>query len=117
MPTLRCRAFLLQSVAQSFAGPIVAMFVMFAGFLVTRDKLANWLIWLYWISPMSWAIRSLAHNEFEDARYDYMLGDQRAGNLFLGAYALQPEKAYKWAGIGYMVRSANRRSWVMLWEQ
>ena len=44
------------------------------------------LVWLYWLSPMSWAIRSLAQNEFNDESYgrdgDRIAG-MRAGDFYL----------------------------------
>jgi hypothetical protein len=33
-----------QAVAQAFAGPIVAQLVLFAGYLVTVKKLADWSV-------------------------------------------------------------------------
>ena len=104
-----------QSVAQAFAGPVVALLVLFAGYLITHNKLANWLVWLYWITPMSWAIRTLAHNEFDSGRYDFLITTPtaagpvqiRAGDLYLNQYAFQTESGYKWGGIGYLVRSLS----------
>jgi hypothetical protein len=51
-----------------------------------RSLLCCRLVWLYWISPMSWAIRSLAQNEFNDESYgrdgDRIAG-MRAGDFYL----------------------------------
>jgi hypothetical protein len=35
--------------AQSFSGPIVAQLVLFAGFLVTRSRIQDWLRVFYWV--------------------------------------------------------------------
>ncbi len=42
----------------------------------------------YWISPMSWAIRSAANNEFDSSVYNYLVeldggGAGRAGDYYL----------------------------------
>ena len=94
------------SLGQSFAGPLVAQLMMFAGFLITHVKLANWLVWLYWISPLSWGIRTLAQNEFDDGKYDFLIGDMRAGDSYIDQYAFQIDWGFKWGGIGYLVRRA-----------
>ena len=44
------------------------------------------LVWLYWLSPMSWAIRSLAQNEFNDESYgrdEDRIAGMRAGDYYL----------------------------------
>jgi hypothetical protein len=73
---------------------------------VTHQKLLVWLQWLYWISPMSWSIRSVALNEFNAPSYDFTYdlgnGPMRAGDAFLQAYEVQSDFKWKWAGIGYL---------------
>jgi len=43
---------------------------MMAGFLVTRSNIRDFMRWMFYLSPFSWAIRSIAINEFFDERYD-----------------------------------------------
>ena len=57
---------------------------------------------------MSWAIRTLAQNEFKHSRYDFLIGPQRAGDAYLEQYAFQTENGYKWGGIGYLVLHYTR---------
>ena len=46
-----------------------------------------WLQWIYWVSPVSWAIRCLAQNEFTSSKYDFMVqgptGSVNAGLFYL----------------------------------
>ena len=92
-------------------GPVVGQLTLFAGFMVTRSHIASWLVWLYWLTPLSWAIRTLAHNEFDTPRYDFLIVPSagaaavRAGDAYLAQYDMQTERAYKWAGVGYLVRT------------
>jgi ABC-type multidrug transport system permease subunit len=52
-------------------GPVVGMAgILFAGFLITRQNIDPWFIWLYYLSPFSWASRAFAVIEFHSERYD-----------------------------------------------
>jgi hypothetical protein len=53
------------------------------GFLITKDKIPNWLVWLYYISPFSWSVRSGALNEFHSGRSGYANG---VGNTYLDVW-------------------------------
>ena len=58
--------------------------------------------WLYWVSPMSWAIRSIALNEFNAPSYDFLVGGVRAGTTYLEAYEVQTAFVWKWVGLAYL---------------
>lgn len=55
-------------------GPCVGVFLLFGGFLITKDNIPEWLVWIYWSTPFSWAIRALVINEFKSADYDAVIG-------------------------------------------
>ena len=63
-----------QDVANQMSAPIVGVMFLCAGFLILYNNFPRWLIWLYWISPFSWIVRSLAINEFDAGRYDEPFG-------------------------------------------
>jgi len=118
-----------QDVAQTTAGPFTAIFLLFGGFLVTRNNIRGFLIWVYYLSPFSWTLRSFALNEFNDPRYDSPVplqggGFQRSGtryagscsllmhaerhvhavgDFYLSAWEIQTDDAYRWAGFGYLM--------------
>lgn len=94
MPTL--------AIAQSMSAPIVAIFMLFAGFLITREEISDWLIWAYWFTPLSWGLRSLLQNEFFAPKYDEPLGSVRKGDFYLSAYQIQTDD-WRWAGVAYMI--------------
>lgn len=60
---------------------------------------------MYWISPFSWATRSLAINEFESSVYDEVAGplSRRIGDIALESFELQNDPKWKWLGMVYMV--------------
>jgi len=57
-------------VAHSAGGALVAVFQLTAGFLVTRTHMPIFMRWVYYLTPLSWALRTIALNEFYDDRYD-----------------------------------------------
>ncbi|KAK1931885.1 Pleiotropic drug resistance protein 3 [Phytophthora citrophthora] len=58
------------NVAMPMAMLSVLFFVMFSGFAIPKDQIPDYLIWLYWISPVAWSIRGLAVNQFRASRFD-----------------------------------------------
>jgi len=97
-----------QDVAQMTAGPITVICLLFGGFLLTADKVPSYLIWLYWLSPFSWAVKSISQSEFSDPHYDRLITNadgelQRAGDVFLKAWEISTDFAYRWAGFGYLI--------------
>jgi ABC-type multidrug transport system fused ATPase/permease subunit len=87
-------------IAQNLANPITAIFFLFGGFLITADKIPNFLIWVFYLSPFSWGTRSGALNEFQSDRYDHVPG---GGDTYLRVWQISTNSAYKWAGIGYLI--------------
>ena len=82
---------------QQVLNPVFNMMLVFGGFLITRDKIPKFLIEFYWLTPISWALRSLVQNEFFASVYN---GN---GELYLEAFEVQTDPAWKWAGIGYLI--------------
>eukprot|EP00127_Corallochytrium_limacisporum_P006559 Clim_evm31s230 gene=Clim_evmTU31s230 len=50
--------------AQLGAGSTILLFALFAGFLIPRLSIPDWLIWLYWSSPLRYSFTGLLLNEF-----------------------------------------------------
>ena len=89
-------------VALNMAGPITAFAMLFGGFLISRQKIPNYAIWIYWLSPFSWGLRSDAQNEFGADRYDFDFNGARAGNVYLEQFNFYTDKSWKWGGVGYL---------------
>ena len=53
--------------AQTFPGPVIAIFIIFAGFLITPDKM-GFLSFMYHVSLFAYALGSLCQNEFLSSR-------------------------------------------------
>ncbi|KAJ1482036.1 hypothetical protein T484DRAFT_1805418, partial [Baffinella frigidus] len=50
--------------AQGAAIGFAALSFCFSGFLVTKEQIPDYFIWIYWSLPFSWTMRALAQNEF-----------------------------------------------------
>lgn len=86
-------------VALNIASPATAFCMLFGGFLIVRDKIPNYAIWLYWLSPFSWGLRINAQTEFHSDRYNGM------GDAYLDAFTIQTDD--KWiAGLAYRQTTA-----------
>jgi len=93
-----------QEQAESLAGPSTGVFMLFGGFLIARPQIRGWFIWLYWLSPYSWAGRSAATNEFKDSRFDLTLPNgERQGDSFLLSFGMYNSSNWIWAGILYQL--------------
>lgn len=113
--------------AQTFPGPVIAIMVIFAGFLISPEKMGV-LHFLYWISLFAYSLRSLCQNEFLSDQYKYKVpldpttaavyvqgytGDPKtmaefceenafpcedAGKITLSTIDISSDKKYFWAG-------------------
>ena len=53
----------------------MAIFVLFAGFLLPRFKVPKYWLWVYYINPFQWAITALVINEYNSSSYGQLCKD------------------------------------------
>lgn len=85
--------------------PIIALMIVFGGFLVVRSKM-GWLLFMSYIDPIAWALRSLAVNEFQTAKYAIPIpgsGGVNVGEYFLAQFDIPSGTEWKWAGPGFLI--------------
>lgn len=94
-----------EAAAQTMTGPLVGVSAIFAGLVVAADRIPDFLIWLHYLSPLSWVLRAGAQNEFKNERYDTPLppSGQRAGDAYLDAYGIQKESIWRVAVFLYLI--------------
>jgi ABC-type multidrug transport system ATPase subunit/ABC-type multidrug transport system permease subunit len=88
-------------------GPLVSLQVVFAGYLITYEHLPRWLVWLFWLSPLSYALRAISRNELNDPAYaaPSPLGGDLA-TYFLSTYQFQPEQLWLWGSVVVLLGAA-----------
>lgn len=61
------------------------------------------MIWIYYISPFSWAIRAVAITEMSAERWQYMMPGESlpAGQQALQAFDFFSGQEWVWAGLAY----------------
>ncbi|KAL3672584.1 hypothetical protein V7S43_001879 [Phytophthora oleae] len=100
------------NVANPLSMVSILFFVLFAGFVITKEQIPDYLIWVYWINPMAWGVRALAVNQYTDSSFDTCVYDGidycANYNMTMGEYSLTTfevptEKFWLWYGMVFMV--------------
>ncbi|KAK1931284.1 ABC transporter G family member 38 [Phytophthora citrophthora] len=90
------------------------VFVLFAGFTITKDQIPDYLVWLYWINPVGWGVRALAVNQYTASDFDKCLYDgvdfcathgMKMGEYALSTYEVPSDKFWIWYGVLYVAAS------------
>ncbi|KAE9357420.1 ABC transporter G family member 36 [Phytophthora fragariae] len=88
----------------------ILVFVIFAGFIVTKSQIPDYLIWAHRISPMTWSIRALSINQYRSTNMDVCIYDgvdyckdygMTMGVYYLDLFGLETEKSWIVYGIIY----------------
>ncbi|DAZ97150.1 TPA: hypothetical protein N0F65_004764 [Lagenidium giganteum] len=89
----------------------ILMFVLFAGFVLSKNQIPDYFVWIYWIDPIAWCIRALAVNQYRSDNFETC----HAGNLntcdtfgktvgeyYLSLYDVPTDKQWVVYGLLYM---------------
>uniref|UniRef100_H3GNF8 ABC transporter domain-containing protein n=1 Tax=Phytophthora ramorum TaxID=164328 RepID=H3GNF8_PHYRM len=101
----------------SIATPVgmvsILVFVIFAGFIVTKAQIPDYFIWLHYISPMSWSLRALAILQYRSDALDVCVydgvdycasyGGLTMGKYYLDLFAIPTGKEWILYGIIYTI--------------
>uniref|UniRef100_H3GXR5 ABC transporter domain-containing protein n=1 Tax=Phytophthora ramorum TaxID=164328 RepID=H3GXR5_PHYRM len=92
----------------------ITFYVVFAGFVVPKSQLPYFLVWIYWVNPVSWCLRTLAVNQYRSPRFDVCVYDgenyceqynMTMGEYSLSLYDVPSDKTWVWTGVLYLVLS------------
>lgn len=87
-------------------------FVVFTGFLIAKNEIPGWFIWIYWINPLTWCLRALAVNQYRSSSMDVCVYNgidycseygMTMGEYSLSLYDIQSDRSWIWLGIVYML--------------
>eukprot|EP00644_Phytophthora_capsici_P019764 jgi/Phyca11/512156/fgenesh2_kg.PHYCAscaffold_341_\ len=102
------------SVANPISSVSILFFILFGGFVITKDQIPDYLIWVYWVNPIAWCVRALAVNQYSDSAFDQCVsGDvnfcesfnQTVGDYSLSTFEVPSEKYWLWYGIYHRYES------------
>ncbi|KAK1946690.1 ABC transporter G family member 36 [Phytophthora citrophthora] len=100
------------NVVNPIAGIAIELFILFAGFTITKDQIPDYLIWIYWINPVGWGVRALAVNQYTEARFDTCIYSDvdycarygmKMGEYALSSYEVPTQRYWIWYGMLYTV--------------
>ncbi|KAL3669611.1 hypothetical protein V7S43_004996 [Phytophthora oleae] len=92
----------------------ISLYVLFAGFVVPRSQLPDFLVWIYWINPVSWCLRTLAVNQYRSPKFDVCVYngedycaqyEMTMGEYSLSLYDVPSDKSWVWLGVLYLMFS------------
>ncbi|RAW23077.1 ABC transporter G family member 31, partial [Phytophthora cactorum] len=90
----------------------IVFFILFAGFVVTKDQVPDYFIWLYWLDPISWCLRALAVNQYRSSTFDVCVYegtdycaqfDMNAGEYYMSLFDIPSDKFWIVCGATFMV--------------
>ncbi|KAG3231642.1 ABC transporter G family member 31 [Phytophthora idaei] len=100
------------NVANPLSSVSIVLFVMFAGYTITKDQIPDYLIWLYWGNPIAWGIRALTVSQYTHSRFDTCVYNgfdycaqygMKMGEYSLSTYEVPSDKFWLWYGMVFMV--------------
>uniref|UniRef100_K3WSR2 ABC transporter domain-containing protein n=1 Tax=Globisporangium ultimum (strain ATCC 200006 / CBS 805.95 / DAOM BR144) TaxID=431595 RepID=K3WSR2_GLOUD len=100
------------SIAKPLAMISILLFVLFAGFVVAKSNIPDWLVWLYWIDPIAWCLRAAAVNQYRSSHFDVCVYKgvdyckqfgKTMGKYQLGLYDVPDDKMWVWWGVLYTI--------------
>ncbi|KAG6618690.1 pleiotropic drug resistance protein ABC superfamily [Phytophthora cinnamomi] len=91
----------------------ILVFIIFAGFIVTKSHIPDYLIWAHWISPIAWALKALAINQYRSSDFDVCVYDGvdycakydglNMGEYYLNLFGMATEKEWVVYAIIYLL--------------
>nr|CCA16626.1 ATPbinding Cassette (ABC) Superfamily putative [Albugo laibachii Nc14] len=100
------------NVAQPLTMVSIAMFCLFAGFVVLQDQIPSWLVWIYWINPLSFTLRGLLVNQYRHSSSDVCVFDgidyctqygKTMGEYYLDLFSVPSDKSWGYLAIPYLL--------------
>ncbi|ETI48389.1 hypothetical protein F443_07581 [Phytophthora nicotianae P1569] len=82
------------TVGQALASISVSFFLLFSGNIILADLIPDYWIWMYWFSPVSWALRSNMLSEFSSDRYTPV-----ESAALLDSFSISEGTEFIWFGI------------------
>ncbi|PRQ26833.1 putative sulfate-transporting ATPase [Rosa chinensis] len=88
-------------VANTFGSVALLVLFVLGGFLLSREDMKSWLVWGYYLSPMSYGLNALAVNEFLGKSWRHVSTNSKEplGIMVLNSRGVFPEARWYWIGV------------------
>ncbi|TMW61665.1 hypothetical protein Poli38472_010728 [Pythium oligandrum] len=102
-------------VAEPISMVSILFFVLFGGFVMSKDQIPDYFIWIFWLNPISWGVRGLAINQYRNDEFDVCeykgikyceQYGMKMGEYSLGLFAIDSGKEWLWYGVIYLLAAA-----------
>ncbi|POM74856.1 Pleiotropic drug resistance protein ABC Superfamily, partial [Phytophthora palmivora] len=99
------------NIAKPMSTFTLSIFNLFGGFVMAKNVIPDWLIWVYWFVPDSWTLRGLCVNQYRAAKFDVCVYDNvdycteydmKMGEYLLNQYAVPSGHYWVWIDIIYL---------------
>jgi hypothetical protein len=83
----------------SVAVVVMLLTMLGSGFLLLQNQIPGWLNWLFWVSPLQYALTGLANNEYSGKSYDRLVpvedGLRRLGDVVMQQNQMNVANKYR----------------------
>ncbi|TMW67915.1 hypothetical protein Poli38472_007587 [Pythium oligandrum] len=89
----------------------VLLYGLYGGFLIPMSQIPDYLVWIYWLNPIAWSVRTLGINQYRNSHFDVCEYDgidyckqygMKMGEYRLHLFSVEPDRAWLWYGIVYL---------------
>ncbi|GMF46956.1 unnamed protein product [Phytophthora fragariaefolia] len=99
------------NIAKPMSTFTLSIFNLFGGFVMAKNVIPDWLIWVYWFVPDSWTLRALCVNQYRAVKFDVCVYDgvdycsqydMKIGEYLLKQYSVPSGHNWVWIDIIYL---------------
>lgn len=92
-------------ISNTFGSAALLVVFLLGGFIMPKDMIKPWWIWGFWVSPLSYAQRAIAVNEFSATRWMKILPgtNTTVGDSVLQFHHLPTDDNWYWLGVGVLL--------------
>ncbi|TMW67910.1 hypothetical protein Poli38472_007582 [Pythium oligandrum] len=87
------------------------VFALYSGFIMAKDQIPDYLIWVYWLNPVAWGVRSIMVNQYRNDHFDVCVYDgidyckqygMQMSEYTLRLFSVESDRAWLWYGVLYL---------------
>ncbi|XP_024168667.1 pleiotropic drug resistance protein 1 isoform X2 [Rosa chinensis] len=89
------------TIANTFGFGTLLVILGLCGFIISKEDLKKWLLWGYWLSPITYGLNAIAVNEFLGKSWRHVPANstEALGVMVLKYQGIPPEARFYWIGL------------------